>query len=157
MIRIRPAAPGDGAVLWQTTRALAEDHNHLDDFMATADDFERALFAPQPIIGAFIATWHDTAAGTAIWQRSFSSFRGRETMYLEDLSVLPEFRKRGIGRALLIEVAKLAVARGIPAVSWLMMGWNDGARRIYTAAGAEIENDNCYCRLHGAALKALAA
>lgn len=157
MISIRQAQAGDGVLLWQTTRALAESHNHLQDFTATPDDYEAALFGAQPIIGAFIATWNGEAAGTAIWQRSFSSFRGRETMYLEDLSVLPAFRKRGIGRALLVEVAKLAVTRGIPAVSWLMMDWNDGARRLYASAGAEIETGNSYCRLYGDALKALAA
>ncbi|MBL8790937.1 MAG: GNAT family N-acetyltransferase [Rhizobiales bacterium] len=157
MIAIRLARPGDGQALWQTTRALAESHDHLDAFVATPVDFEQALFSPSPLIGALVATWNGELAGTAIWQRSFSSFRGKETMYLEDLSVLPPFRKRGIGRALLREVAKVAVSRNIPGVAWLVMDWNDKARGLYEKIGAEIEPGHCFCRLHGDALKALAA
>jgi ribosomal protein S18 acetylase RimI-like enzyme len=78
-------------------------------------------------------------------------------MYLEDLSILPRFQRRGIGRALLRHVAKLAVQKGYPSIYWLMTGWNDGARALYEAAGAEIEEGMCYCRLHGDALRRFAA
>ena len=94
-------------------------------------------------------------AGCAIWQRSYSTFRGRETIYLEDLSVLPQFRRRGIGQALLKAVAQLAWHAGLAAITWLMMAWNEDARRFYEAAGAEIEDGICFCRLHGAALERL--
>jgi len=104
-----------------------------------------------------VATWNGELAGTAIWQRSFSSFRGRETMYLEDLSVLPAFRKQGIGKALLREVAKVAVAGNVAGIAWLVMDWNDKARGLYEKIGAEIEPGHSFCRLHGEALKALAA
>ncbi len=77
-------------------------------------------------------------------------------MYLEDLSVLPAFRRRGVARALLKEVSRLAVERGYPSVYWLMMAWNDGARRLYDEVGAEIEEGTCVCRLYGAALERLA-
>lgn len=157
MIDIRRARPGDGKALWQTTRALAESHDHLDAFVATPEDFEVALFSPSPLIGALVATWNGELAGTAIWQRSFSSFRGRETMYLEDLSVLPAFRKQGIGKALLREVAKVAVAGNVAGIAWLVMDWNDKARGLYEKIGAEIEPGHSFCRLHGEALKALAA
>jgi len=156
VIAVRAANPGDGQVLWQTTRTLAESHGYLDHFKATPEDYERDLFCETPLIGVFIATWNGEAAGTALWQRSYSTFRGRETIYLEDLSVLEPFRKRGIGKALMVAVAKHAVSRNIPAISWLMMDWNENARRLYASLGAEIENGNSYCRLHGEALKALA-
>ena len=156
MIDIQTARPGDGEALWQTTRALAESHGHLADFKATPADFEQALFGPSPVIGALIARWDGALAGTAIWQRSFSSFRGKETMYLEDLSVLPAFRRKGIGRALLAEVARVAVARGVPGIAWLMMDWNEGARQLYAASGAELEPGYTFCRLHGDALRMMA-
>jgi GNAT superfamily N-acetyltransferase len=156
VIAVRAARPGDGLLLWRTTRMLAESHGHLESFGATANDYERDLFCANPLIGAFIATWNGEAAGTAVWHRSYSTFRGRETIYLEDLSVLPAFRKRGVGRALMVDVAKMAVARGAPAISWLMMDWNENARRLYASLGAEIESGNSYCRLRGDALKALA-
>ena len=69
--------------------------------------------------------------------------------------MLPEYRRRGVARELLRAVARLALSRGVPAVTWLMMQWNDGARRLYAEAGAQIEDGNCLCRLSGAALERL--
>lgn len=154
-ISVRPAAPGDGAILHAMVRELAVSHGHAQDFTATADDYERFLADPHAINGALIGCWQGQAAGCAIWQRSYSTFRGRETLYLEDLSVLPQFRGRGLGRELLRAVARLALSRNVPAVTWLLMSWNGEARRLYSAAGAEIEDGNCLCRLSGAALERL--
>jgi GNAT superfamily N-acetyltransferase len=156
-ISIRPAAAGDGAILHAMVRALAESHGHAQDMTAIPGDYECFLADPHAINGALIAFWDGEPAGSAIWQRSYSTFRGRETLYLEDLSVLPQFRRRGIARELLKGVARLALSRGVPAVTWLMMSWNGGARRLYEAAGAEIEEGNCICRLSGDALERLGA
>lgn len=155
-ISIREARAGDGAILHAMVRELAHNHGHAQDFVALPEDYEGFLSNPNAINGALIGYWNGEAAGCAIWQRSYSTFRGRETLYLEDLSVLPPFRGRGIGTALLKAVARLAVSRGAPSVTWLMMAWNEKARRIYSMAGAEIEDGNCLCRLSGAALERLA-
>jgi len=136
-------------------RELAHNHGHEQDFTARPEDYERFLADPQAINGALIALWQGEPAGCAIWHRSYSTFRGRETLYLEDLSVLPLFRRRGLGLELLKAVARLALSRNLAAVSWLMMSWNGEARRLYAAAGAEIEDGNCLCRLSGAALERL--
>ncbi len=153
---IRAAQPGDGVALHAMVIALAQSHGYGDHVVATPAGYEAALFRNEPIIGAFIATVDAVPAGCAIWHRSFSTFRGCETIYLEDLSVLPEFRRKGIAKALLKRIARLAVERGCPQVYWLMMGWNDGARQLYLEAGAEVEDGNCFCRLHGEALERLA-
>ena len=136
-------------------RELAVHHGHEPDFTARPEDYERFLADPAAINGALIAFIGAAPAGCAIWQRSYSTFKGRETLYLEDLSVLPEYRRRGVARELLRAVARLALSRGVPAVTWLMMQWNDGARRLYAEAGAQIEDGNCLCRLSGAALERL--
>jgi GNAT superfamily N-acetyltransferase len=154
-ITVRPAAAGDGSILHAMVRELAESHGHAGDFTAQPEDYERFLADPHAINGALIAFWEGEPAGCAIWQRSYSTFRGRETLYLEDLSVLSSFRRRGIGRELLKAVARLALSRDLPAVTWLMMSWNAGARRLYAAAGAGIEEGNCLCRLSGDALERL--
>ena len=154
-ITVRPARAGDGAILHVMVRELAVHHGHEPDFTARPEDYERFLADPAAINGALIALWEGEAAGCAIWQRSYSTFRGRETLYLEDLSVLPRFRRKGIGRELLKAVARLAVARNLPAITWLMMGWNAEARRLYGAMGADIEDGNCLCRLSGEALERL--
>ena len=95
-------------------------------------------------------------AGCAVWHRSFSTNRGAEVMYLEDLSVLPEFRRRGVARALLKAVARLALAKNYPSVYWLMMDWNTEASALYQSIGAEIEPGTTFCRIRDDALKALA-
>jgi len=155
-ITVRAAAPGDGASLHAMVRELAVHHGYAQNFTSVPEDFDRLLADPRGISGALIAEAEGVPAGCAIWHRGFSTFRGRETLYLEDLSVLPQFRKRGVGQALLKATARVALRRNAAYLHWLMMGWNEDARRFYAAAGAEIEGDNCFCTLKGAALERLA-
>ena len=155
-IEVRAARPGDGAAIHAMVEALAISHNELEHFVARPSDYEAALFAPGALVGGFLATVDNQPAGCAIWHRSFSTFRGKETLYLEDLSVLPAFRRRGIARALLKAVAQLAMARGVPVVIWEMMDWNEGARTLYQSVGAEIEPGFRKCRLYSEALERLA-
>lgn len=152
MIAVRPAKPGDGAFLLLTSTELAKTHQWPDGIPAQAGDYEAALFCASPIIGALIADVDGEPAGSAVWHRSFSTNLGREIMYLEDLVVMPEFRKRGVARALLKEVARVAVARGYPKVFWLAMEWNSTAIDLYKSVGAEVEPANCYCAVTGQTL-----
>jgi ribosomal protein S18 acetylase RimI-like enzyme len=152
MITIRNAKPGDGEFLLKTSTELARTHQWPEGIPAQAADFEAALFCASPIIGALIAEVDGMPAGSAIWHRSFSTNLGREIMYLEDLVVLPDFRQRGVARALLNEVAKVAVARGYPKIYWLAMEWNVNAIALYKSVGADVELANCYCSIQGQAL-----
>jgi GNAT superfamily N-acetyltransferase len=156
-ITLRPAVVGDGAIVHAMVRELAVHHGYEAYFTATPEDYERFLADPNAINGAIIAEWNGVPAGCATWQRSYATFSGREVVYLEDISVLPDFRRKGIATALLKAVAKLAVARKADAVRWLMMGWNTDARKLYEAVGASIEDGNCFCKLSGEALERLAA
>ena len=156
-LTLRSARTGDGAILNDMVRALAVHHDYEQYFVATPADYEQFLADPHAINGAIIAEWNGEPAGCATWQRSYSTFVGREVIYLEDISVLPPFRRKGIATMLLKAVAKLAVARKAGAVKWLMMGWNTDARRLYEAAGASIEEGNCFCQLSGDALERLAS
>jgi len=152
-ITVRKAGPGDGGVLHAMLRELAQHHGF--PITAEPEDYERFLADPHAVNGALIAFSDGAPAGCATWQRSYSTFRGRETIYMEDISVLPPFRRSGIGTALLRAVARMAVARGAGAVTWLMMGWNEEARRFYEGHGAEIEDGVCYCKLAGPDLERL--
>jgi len=156
MITVRPMQRGEGVALLSMVRALAESHNILHTVLATPEMFEAAMFSEQPIVGTLMAEYDGQLAGCAVWHRSFSTNRGAEVMYLEDLSVLPEFRRRGVARALLKAVARLALAKNYPSIYWLMMDWNAEASALYRSVGAEIEPGTSFCRIRDDALKALA-
>lgn len=154
---IRPIRKGEGEALLELVRALADSHDSLEHFTATAPDLEAALFCEGPIVGCLVAEYGGQIVGCAIWHRSFSTFRGKDVMYLEDLSMLPAFRRRGVARALLKGVAEAALTNGYPGIYWLVMEWNESARKLYEDIGAEIETGTCYCRIDGKALEKLAA
>jgi GNAT superfamily N-acetyltransferase len=156
MITVRPAQPGDGAALLRMTQELSKTHFPMSEDVV-AENFEVALFCPDPIIGAFIAFVDDAPAGSAIWHRSFSTNKGREVMYLEDIAVLPEFRRMGVAKLLLREICKLAVVKGYPKVFWLAMEWNEVALALYRSMGADVEKANCYCWIEGQPLQDFAA
>lgn len=156
MISIRAARPGDGDILWRTTRALAEHHGFLDHFVAQASDYERDLFCANPVIGALIAEDDGVAAGSVVWHRSYSTNRGREIMYLEDVIVLPEHRRKGVARALFQAAARLALDKGYGKIFWMVLDWNEGAKALYRGLGAEIDPEHRLCAIDGAALEALA-
>jgi ribosomal protein S18 acetylase RimI-like enzyme len=156
MILIRPAQPGDGVALLRMTQELSKTHFPMSESVV-AENYEAALFRPDPIIGAFIALVDGVAAGSAIWHRSFSTNKGVEVMYLEDIAVLPEFRRMGVAKLLMHEICKLAVAKGYPKVFWLAMEWNEGAIALYRSIGAGVEKANCYCWIEGEAMQNFAA
>ena len=155
-IEVRAIRTGEGPALLKMVRALAESHGFLHKCTVTAEDLEQALFASQPIVGCLLAFHDDEPAGCAFWHRSFTTSRGREVMYLEDLAVLPDYCRKGIARALLKELAVEARKRGFPSIYWMMMGWNEGARALYAEAGAECDEGLCYYRLADDALIRLA-
>lgn len=157
MITVRPMKSGEGAALLLMVRALAQSHNLMHTVLATPEKYEAAMFSDSPIVGTLMAEYDGKLAGCAVWHRSFSTNRGAEVMYLEDLSVLPEFRRRGIARALLKAIARLALEKNYPSVYWLMMDWNTEAKSLYASVGAEIEPGTTFCRIRDDALRTLAS
>jgi len=157
MITVRPMKSGEGAALLSMVRALAQSHNLMHTVLAAPEMYEAAMFSDSPIVGTLMAEYDGKLAGCAVWHRSFSTNRGAEVMYLEDLSVLPEFRRRGIARALLKAIARLALEKNYPSVYWLMMDWNTEAKSLYASVGAEIEPGTTFCRIRDDALRTLAS
>jgi GNAT superfamily N-acetyltransferase len=155
-ITVRPIEPGEGGVLLEMVRALADDHGFTDKMKSSPADLEAALFAPHPIVGCLLGFADGQPAGCAFWHRSFATSRGKEVMYLEDLSVLRSYRRRGVARVLLKELAKLARAKGFPSIYWIMVNSNDAGRALYKEAGAELEDNLTFCRLADDALARLA-
>ncbi len=155
-LTIRPAAPGDEGHILSLIRELA-DYEHLSDKVdATEALIAEALFSPGATQRCDLAEWDGEVAGQALWFTNFSTFRGRNGLYLEDLYVRPAFRGRGIGKALLARLARECETRNWPRMEWVVLDWNQPAIDFYRSLGAVLAEDWRLVRLDGQALAALA-
>jgi len=155
-LRIRPAAPGDAGLILSLIHELAEYEKLAYRVEATEAMIAEALFAANTTKRCDIAEWNGEVAGQALWFTNFSTFTGRNGLYLEDLYVRPAFRGRGVGRALLSRLARECETRGWPRMEWVVLGWNQPAIDFYRSLGAELAEDWRLCRLDGEALARLA-
>jgi GNAT superfamily N-acetyltransferase len=155
-ISIRPARPGEAGLVLALVRELAEYERLLDAVDATEAMIDAALFGEQPRVSCEIAEWAGAPAGFALWFANFSSFRGRHGIYLEDLYVRPAYRRRGIGRALLVHLAQRCVAAGWMRFEWAVLDWNAPSIEFYRSLGAVLMDDWTICRITGDALARLA-
>jgi GNAT superfamily N-acetyltransferase len=135
-LTIRKAEPRDASLVLGLIRELAEYERLAHEVDATEADIAKALFAPDPRVFADIAEWNGEPAGFGLWFYNFSTFRGRHGIYLEDLYVRPDFRSKGIGRALLRHLARRCVADGLTRLEWWVLDWNEPALRFYRSIGA---------------------
>lgn len=154
---IRAAEPRDVAHLLHCIRELARYERLEHELELDAGRLQHWLFAPGAAGGALIAESHGTPVGFALFFPTFSTFKSRPCLHLEDLFVLPEHRGQGHGLALLRAVAREAVRRGCPRLDWNVLDWNTPAIDFYDRQGAVVLPDWRTCRLAGAALHAFAA
>ncbi len=151
--RIRPATPADLPLILRFIRALATYEKLLPEVEATEEKLGATLFGPRPAAECLLAFADgDTPAGFAIFFTNYSTFLARPGLYLEDLFVSPEFRGRGIGKALLLHLAGLAHQRGCGRMEWSVLDWNQSAIDFYESLGAERKTEWTICRLTGPAL-----
>ena len=155
-LSIRPAQPGDEALVLSFIKALAEYENLLDKVVATEATVHAALFGPNPRLFCDIAEWNGQPAGFTVWFYNYSTFLARHGLYIEDLFVKPEFRERGIGKALLVNLASRAVAEGCGRLEWMVLDWNGLAIEFYETLGARPVEGWTVFRVQGDALKKLA-
>jgi GNAT superfamily N-acetyltransferase len=156
-IEIAPATPADVPMVLTLITALAEYEKMRHEVVATEASLHQALFGPKPGAEAIIARADGTAAGFALFFHNFSTFMGKRGLYLEDLFVLPEFRGRSIGKALLQYLAQLALQRDCARFEWAVLDWNRPARDFYESLGAEAKSDWIIHRVSGPALQRLAS
>jgi GNAT superfamily N-acetyltransferase len=152
---IRPATDADVPLILQLVRDLAAFENLTHEVEATEEKLRAALFpvAGRPTAECLLAFTEDHApAGFAVYFTNYSTFLAKPGLYLEDLFVRPEFRQRGIGKALLLHVARLANQRGCGRMEWTVLDWNESAQSFYKKLGATVLPDWRICRLTGAAL-----
>lgn len=152
---IRPARPGEGALVLSLVHELADYEKLAHEVDATDAMMERALFGPHPRVFCDLAEWNAEPVGLALWFYNFSTFRGRHGIYLEDLFVRPAVRGRGIGKALLKHLARRCVVEKLARMEWSVLDWNAPSIDFYKAHGAVLMDGWTICRITGEALTAL--
>ncbi|MGH9396609.1 MAG: GNAT family N-acetyltransferase [Terriglobia bacterium] len=156
MTNIRPATLEDIPLILRLIRELADYEKAPREAVAMPEDIRRDGFSAHPKFRVVIAEWEGQAAGFALFFNNYSTWRGRPGIYLEDLFVRPEFRKKGIGKALLAHVAAIAVKEGCARFEWAVLNWNTPALEFYQSLGAQVMAEWLTMRLTGDALKKLA-
>jgi len=154
---IREATAADAAQILEFIRALAAFERAPDAVTATEEGLIRDGFGPNPFYRCLIADYDGQPAGFAFYFFNYSTWVGRPGIYVEDLFVLPQFRRLGIGRELLKQVAAIAVEAGCQRMQWEVLDWNTPAIDFYRAIGAEFLDEWRNVRLSGEALNDLAA
>jgi GNAT superfamily N-acetyltransferase len=156
-VTIRQATPADLPRIRQLIIELATYERSADQVTGTADDLAAALFGPEPAVFAHVAEVQGSVVGFALWFVNFSTWLGKHGIYLEDLYVTPDMRGRGLGRALLAELAAICVRRGYGRLEWWVLDWNSPAIGFYASIGAVAMSEWTVHRLAGEALAGLAA
>jgi GNAT superfamily N-acetyltransferase len=153
---IRPATAADVSLILALVRALAEYERAPEAVIATEEDLLRDGFGPNPFYFCLIAEHDGRPAGFAFYFFDYSTWIGRPGIYLEDLFVYPELRGLGIGKALLKQVAAIAVDKGCARLKWSVLDWNTPAIDFYRAMGGELMDEWTNVRITGEALELLA-
>lgn len=153
---IRSAIPTDVPTIIALIRALAEYEKLSHEVVLDEANFHEHLFGPRPFAEVLIAEDDARTVGFALFFHNYSTFLGRPGIYLEDLFVLPEFRGRGIGKALLSRLAQLACERACGRLEWAVLDWNEPSIRFYESLGAVAKREWIIYRTTGDALKKLA-
>jgi GNAT superfamily N-acetyltransferase len=156
-LRIERATERDVPLILRLIKELAEYERMSDEVVATEDGLRRTLFGPRPAAEVVVGYAGDEPAGFALFFHNYSTFLGKPGLYLEDLFVVPKFRGRGYGKALLVHLARLAVERGCGRFEWSVLDWNEPAIGFYKKLGATPMEAWTIMRVTGDALHKLAA
>ncbi|TDE38753.1 GNAT family N-acetyltransferase [Actinomadura sp. 6K520] len=146
---IRSATPDDVPDIMRLIRALAEYERALHEVKATEEQLRDNLFRDDPRVFAHVAEHEGRIVGFSLWFLTFSTWNGTHGIYLEDLFVEPDARGHGYGKALLIELARIADERGYGRVEWAVLNWNRPAIDFYEALGARPQDEWTVYRLTG--------
>ncbi|MCU0553002.1 MAG: GNAT family N-acetyltransferase [Leptolyngbya sp. Prado105] len=157
MFQIRPAIPADAPAIFSLIQALAEYENLAHQVTGSIEQLHTHLFGEKPYIEAIVAIVNQQAIGFALYLHNYSTFLTKPGIYLEDLFVLPEYRAQGVGKALLTQLAQIAVERDCGRLEWSVLDWNESAIGFYQRMGATVLPDWRICRVTGDALLQMSA
>jgi len=155
-LHLRPATRNDLGAILQLIRDLAVYEQLLDECVSTEELLDQHLFGEHPKAEVLLAEWDGEVAGFGLFFHTFSTFLGKPGIYLEDLFVKPPYRGKGIGKALLMYLARLARVRDCGRVEWSVLNWNEPSIRFYESLGAKRMDKWSMFRLAGEELARLA-
>src|SRR3984885_13964465 len=154
---LRRARPGDEGGILECIRALATYEKEPDAVETTADSLRQALFGPSPAVFAHVIARPERIVGIAVWFLNYSTWTGRNGVYLDDLFVQEDQRRHGYGSMLLAALARVCAERGYGRLEWSVLDWNEPSIRFYRSIGAVGMDEWTVQRLTGDALTRLAA
>lgn len=157
MLNLRPAKPADVAVVFGLIQALAEYEKLSHAVTGNADALAEHLFGSHPYAEVLLVEYSGQAVGFALFFHNYSTVLTQPGIYLEDLFVLPEYRRQGIGKVILANLARLALERDCGQLEWCVLDWNETAIAFYRRLGALVREDVRLCRVSGNSLTQLAS
>lgn len=155
LLAIRPARPGDAGLIFDFVRALADYEKLLHEVQATTADIDRDFFGAEPKVFGEIAEWGGKPVGFALWFYTYSTFQGRHGIWLEDLYVDPALRGKGIGKALLVNLAQRCAREQLGRFEWWVLDWNEPSIQFYKSQGGVLQDEWTKVRVEGPALAKL--
>lgn len=157
-MNLRPARAEDVPLILSFIRGLADYEKLSHEVEATEERLRSTLFPAEgrPAAECVLAFLGQEAVGFALYFTTYSTFLARPGLYLEDIFVLPAHRQKGVGKAMILHLAKLANERGYGRMEWSVLDWNEPAIRFYESLGAKRMTEWTICRLSGEALRRLA-
>jgi GNAT superfamily N-acetyltransferase len=156
MLQIRAAQAEDVGTILKLIRGLAEYEHEPQAVEATEQDLLRDGFGDHPRFHCALAEWDGEPVGFALYFYNYSTWKGRHGIFLDDLFVYPEHRGKGIGKALLLHVARIAAAQNCGRYEWLVLDWNTPAIEFYESLGGKRMKQWLPVRVEGEALQELA-
>lgn len=154
-IEIRPAKSEDVETIFQLIQALAEYEKLSHQVTGTVGQLREHLFSANPCIEALLADHQGQSIGFALFFTNYSTFLTKPGIYLEDLFVMPAYRSKGVGKAILSALARLAVDRNCGRLEWSVLDWNEPAIAFYERIGATVLPEWRICRVTGEAIAQL--
>ena len=156
-LNIRPATPVDAGQIVAFIAALAAYEKLSHEAKASEADIVRDLFGPNPKVFCEIAELDGKPVGFALWFYTYSTFQGRHGIWLEDLFVDPGMRGKGVGKALLVNLAQRCLAEGLGRFEWWVLDWNEPSIDFYKSQGGVMQDEWTKVRVDGDALARLGA
>jgi GNAT superfamily N-acetyltransferase len=157
MLNIRPAQVKDVDAIFELILGLAEYEQLTDNVTGNSDRLRYHLFGDRPYAESIVAELDDQIVGFGLFFHTYSTFLTQPGLYLEDVFVLPKYRRQGIGKALMMSVAKIAHERGCGRLEWSVLDWNQPAIDFYKSLDATILPDWKICRMTAVTLAEIAA